>query len=173
MSRLRRPFLYDRYFFVTVCLLKTRRRLFDPDFERFAYAMARMRRQHGFLLTAWVFLPDHWHAILYPPYPLSVSRVFQAIKVSSTIAINVRLGEWGELWQERFFDRALRTVKEYHAKVEYIHLNPVRRGLVKRAEEWRWSSVREYAGVDTAKQEGRCGLAIDRIRLPADENTRI
>ena len=57
MSRLRRPFLYDRYFFVTVCLLKTRRRLHEPDFERLAYALARMRRKHGFLLTAWVFLP--------------------------------------------------------------------------------------------------------------------
>ena len=95
------------------------------------------------------------------------------MKVSSTIAINVRLGEAGELWQGRFFDRALRTVKEYHKKVEYIHWNPVRRGLVKRPEEWKWSSAVEYAGVDAAEQEGRCGLAIDRVRLPADENTRI
>jgi len=79
MSRLRRPFLYDRYFFVTVCLLKTRRRLYDPDFERLAYAVARMRRKHGFLLTAWVFLPD-WHAILYRPCPLSISGVSQAMK---------------------------------------------------------------------------------------------
>jgi len=173
MSRLRRPFLYDRYFFVTVALQKSRRRLHDPDFERLAYALARMRRKHGFLLTAWVFLPDHWHAIIYPPYPLSISRVFQAVKVSSMIAINVRLGESGELWQGRFFDRALRTVEEYHEKAEYIHLNPVRRGLVKRAEEWKWSSVQEYAGVSGEEQERRCGLRIDRVRLPADENRRI
>jgi len=50
MSRLRRPFLYDRYFFVTVALLKSRRRLYDPDFERLAYALARMRRKHAFCL---------------------------------------------------------------------------------------------------------------------------
>ncbi len=59
-----------------------------------------MRRHYGlppgFLLTAWVFLPDHWHAIIYPPYPLTILRVFQAVKVSSMIAINVRLGEVGE-----------------------------------------------------------------------------
>jgi len=77
MSRLRRPFLYDRYFFVTVCLLKTRRRLQHPDFERLANALARVRRKHGFLLTAWVFLPDHWHAIMYPPHPLSISQDFK------------------------------------------------------------------------------------------------
>jgi len=166
---------------VTVCLLKTRRRPFDPDFERVAYAMARMRRRHGFLLTAWVFLPDHGHAILYPPYPLSISRALKAIKVSSTTAVNVRLGGSGKLWQERFhsirsgqvFDRALRTVKEYHDQVEYIHWNPVRRGFVKRAEEWKWSSIHEYAGLRGEEQERRCGLRIDRVHLPADENTRI
>jgi len=95
------------------------------------------------------------------------------VKVSSTIAINVRLGEAGELWQGRFFDRALRTVKEYHETVEYIHWNPVRRGLVKRAEEWRWSSMPEYAGVSGEEQERQCGLRIDRVRLPADENRRL
>ena len=99
------------------------------------------------MLTAWVLLPDHWHASIYPPYPLSISRVSRAAKVSSTIAINVRLAEAGDLWQERFFDRALRTVKEYHDKLEYIPLNPARRGLVKTSEEWRWSSVHEYAGL--------------------------
>ena len=101
--------------------------------------------------------------------------------MSSTTAVNVRLGESGELWQERFhsirsgqvFDRALRTVKEYHDQVEYIHWNPVRRGLVKRAEEWKWSSIHEYAGVSGEEQGRRCGLRIDRVCLPADENTRI
>jgi len=47
MSRLRRPFLYDRFFFVTVAWLTSRRRLQDPDFERLTYALARMRRQYG------------------------------------------------------------------------------------------------------------------------------
>ena len=101
--------------------------------------------------------------------------------MSSTTAVNVRLGESGELWQERFhsirsgqvFDRALRTVKEYHDQVEYIHWNPVRRGFVKRAEEWKWSSIHEYAGLRGEEQERRCGLRIDRVHLPEDENTRI
>jgi len=89
------------------------------------------------------------------------------------ISINVRRREAGELWQERFFDRALRTVKEYHDKVEYIHLNPVRGGPAKKPEDWKWSSMREYAGVSGEEQEGRCGLRIDRVPLPTDLNTRI
>lgn len=173
MSRLRRPFLYDRYIFVTVDLLRSRTELQERDYARLALSLARMRQKHGFLLTAWVFLPDHWHAIICPPYPLTISRVFKAVKVSSMISINHAPGEAGELWQGRFFDHALRTVKEYLERVEYIHLNPVRGGLVKRAEDWKWSSVHEYGGMSAEEQERRCGLRIDRVRLPADENTRI
>jgi REP element-mobilizing transposase RayT len=128
------------------------------------------------VLTAWVFLPDpsaDGHAIIYPPYPLAISTVFQALKVSSMISINVGRREAGEVWQPRFFDRALRTVKEYMETVEYIHMNPVRRGLVRLAEEWKWSSVHEYSGVSAEEQERRCGLRVDRVRLPADQDTRI
>ncbi len=95
----------------------------------------------------------------------------KSVKLTSTTTLHPR-HEAGELWQGRFFDHALRTVKEYMETVEYIHWNPVRRGLVKRPEEWRWSSAAEYGGVDSAEQESRCGLVIDRVRLPADENTR-
>jgi hypothetical protein len=89
--------------------------------------------------------------------------------------------------QERFFDpaplpmnifvagrrRALRMVKEYNEKVEYIHLNPVKAGLVPRSEEWRRSSVNEYSGVSAGEQERRCGLTIDRMNMPSDPRTRI
>ena len=184
MSRLRRPFLYERFIFVTVKLLPGRVRLEEGDFERLASSFTRMRKKQGFLLTAWVFLPDHWHALIHPPYPLTISTALKSVKTSAMIGINVRRKEAGEepqtlagrsalLWQERFFDRALRTVREYHEKVEYIHLNPVRRGWVKNAEDWKWSSMREFAGVSGEEQERVCGLRIDRVPLPFDVHTRI
>ena len=86
--------------------LRSTTHLQGRDYARLALSLARMRQKHGFLLTAWVFLPDHWHAIICPPYPLTISRVFQAVKVSSMISINHGRGEVGELWQGRFFDRA-------------------------------------------------------------------
>jgi len=70
------------------------------------------------VLTAWVFLPDHGHAIIHPPYPLTISTARESVKTSSMMGDNVRRREAGELWQERFFDRTLRTVREYHEKVE-------------------------------------------------------
>ena len=55
-----------------------------------------------------------------------------------------RSGGTAFLGAQQVFDRALRTVKEYHEKVEYIHMNPVRAGLVRRTEDWAWSSVHDY-----------------------------
>jgi putative transposase len=143
VSRLRRPFLYDRFLFVTVKLWPGRTCLDEGDLSRLANSLCRMRQKQGFLLTAWVLLPDHWHAIIHPPYPLTISTVFKAVKKSSTISINDRRREEGGLWRERFFDRARRIVREYHEKVEYIHLNPVRRGLVRNAEDWKNGEKRD------------------------------
>jgi hypothetical protein len=97
----------------------------------------------------------------------------KSIKTSSLTLITRRGAEAGELWQPRFFDRALRTVKAYGEKVEYLHLNPVKAGLADRPQDWRWSSVHEYSGGSAEEQKQRCGLTIDRVLMPSDRRTRI
>ncbi|MGH9447397.1 MAG: hypothetical protein ACRD3O_16925 [Terriglobia bacterium] len=68
---------------------------------------------------------------------------------------------------------ALRTVEEYNAKVEYIHWNPVKAGLVSRPAEWPWSSVHDYTGSVQRLVVTPGGLAVDRVLLRADERTRM
>lgn len=170
---MRRLLLSDRFFFISCRLLPHRERLEEPEFECLARVIRERREKHHFLLTAWVFLPDHWHAIFFPRFPVTISTLMESIQVASTLRLNAGRKESGLLWQPRFFDRALRTLKEYYEKVEYIHLNPVRAGLVKRAEEWPWSSVRDYSGSLNAAPNANRILAIDRILLPADERARI
>jgi REP element-mobilizing transposase RayT len=173
MSRLRRLVLSDRYFFITCRLLPKRKTLAEPEFACLARVIHERREEHGFLVTAWVLLPDHWHAILFPRHPLTISEVMESIKVSSTRRINHGRGGRGLLWQPRFFDRAVRSVNEYHEKVRYIHENPVKAGLASRPEDWAWSSVHDYTGhVDVAAATTRI-LAIDRVVLPSDGRTRI
>ncbi|MGH9431722.1 MAG: hypothetical protein ACRD3T_09280, partial [Terriglobia bacterium] len=77
------------------------------------------------------------------------------------------------LWQGRFFDRALRTVEEYHEKVNTIHLHRVKTGLVSKAEEWKWWSVRDYTGSVATAAGAERDLAIDRVLLPAEGTARI
>jgi hypothetical protein len=75
------------------------------------------------------------------------------------------------LFQPRFFDRALRTVRG--EKVEDIHLNPVKAALAKRPEDGPWSSVHDYAGDLTDVPATPSGMSVDRVLLPADPRTRI
>ena len=63
--------------------------------------------------------------------------------------------------------------REYNEKVRYIHLNPVKAGLVNRAEDWPWSSLHDYTGKVNEGPVTASGLAINRVLLPADERTRI
>ena len=55
-------------------MLPERGRLSDADFILLAGSIQSRRRQHYFLLTAWVLLPDHWHAIFMSPYPSTMSH---------------------------------------------------------------------------------------------------
>ena len=68
---------------------------------------------------------------------------------------------------------AVQRLKDYREKVHYIHQNPLRPGLVERAEEWPWSSAREYSGTLRAPAAVHPILSIDRILQPADERTPI
>ena len=140
----------------------------DADFQLLALAFNRTRRQHPFYLTAWAFLPDHGHAICALVYPRTISLLMKSFKNGPTILINRRRGERSELRQARFFDRALRTVNEYNEKVEYIHLNSVKAGRVRRAENWPRSSVREYSGSLQETATRHPILPIDRVLLPPD-----
>ena len=172
MSRRRRLVLSDRFFFITCRVHRLREKLSEAEFSVLAQVMRERRKVHGFWLTAWVFLPDHWHAIIFPRSPLTISRVMESLKVSATRLINAERGERGGLLQGRFFDRALRTAKEYNEKVVYIHGNPVRAGLAQRIEDWKWSSVHDYTG-NLNGPAGGSPIPIDRVLIPTDERARI
>jgi REP element-mobilizing transposase RayT len=92
VSKLRRPFLSDRYFFIAVRLLRRREQFTEPDFALLARAFNRARALHAFYLTAWVFLPDHWHCICAPKYPVTISLAMKSLKQISISAVNPRRG---------------------------------------------------------------------------------
>jgi hypothetical protein len=62
---------------------------------------------------------------------------------------------------------------QHHETVEYIHWNPVRRGLVKGPEDWKWSSVHEYLFPAVPEARRQPPLRIDRVRISAVERARI
>ena len=173
MSRLRRLILSDRVFFITCRVHRLRRKLNEAEFAVLAEVVRERRQAQRFLLTAWVFLPDHWHAIIFPRWPLLISTVMKSIKVGGSKRINAGRGERGVLFQGRFVDRALRTVKEYNEKVAYIHGNAVKAGLVERAQDWKWSGLHDYTGSVRAPAGRGSPIPVDRILMPGIERKRI
>src|SRR5208282_6169574 len=74
MSRLRRLVLSDSWFFITCRVLSWRGIPTASEFACWGGVIHERRAQHGFLLSAGVFLPNPGHAIFYPPDPLTIFR---------------------------------------------------------------------------------------------------
>ena len=84
-------------------------------------------------ISAWVIMPDHWHAIVQVGRYDSLSKVVGRIKAISTRVIhNERLWE-GDIWSKAFHDRALRSESELLPLARYIVANPIRAGLTQKA----------------------------------------
>ena len=149
----------------------------------FAACLARAKERYGFRLIAWVVMPEHVHLILMPPQTANdtplLAAILRSIKqpVAQRLIRSYRLNglpvspittSGGEvrMWEEGGgFDRNVRTLKELEREIGYIHMNPVRRGLVKDPVEWEWSSARWCAGLrdDAAGWGGQ--IAIDRTGI--------
>ena len=109
---------------------------------------ARSRRQ--FDIWCYVFMPDHVHLVIWPRNETyDISRILFAIKrPMSYRAKQARIYAGGHFWQPGGgHDRNLWTTTAIHNEVDYIHANPVRRGLCGRPEDWRYSSDGFYAGL--------------------------
>jgi putative transposase len=59
----------------------------------------------------------------------------------------------GPFWQARYYDRNVQDYEEFAVKLRYLHRNPVKRGLVAKPEDWKWSSYRHYALRETGVVE--------------------
>jgi REP element-mobilizing transposase RayT len=94
-------------------------------------------------LDAFVVMANHIHVLVSPRVP--VPRLLQSVKGYTAREANRVLGRTGEpFWQSESYDHWVRDEAEFERVRAYVEHNPVRAGVVARAEEFRWSSA--YAG---------------------------
>ena len=118
----------------------------------------------GCHLAAFVYMPEHVHLLVWGiRCQEDVSRLLGGIKrpvsvqaksdleaqqsrLIKRLTVQERPGKLAfRFWQEGpGCDRNLFTIRAVSASIDYIHLNPVKRGLCKQARDWRWSSARFY-----------------------------
>lgn len=105
-------------------------------------------------MHALVVMPDHVHLLLTPGrdsdgLPVSISEIMHGIKGASAHSVNKTLDRRGRVWQGESFDRVLRTDEKVREKGEYICRNPVRKGLVRFEDDYRWMWREWVEGVST------------------------
>ena len=143
------------------------------DGRLFLGILAEAAGRTGMRIHAWCLMPNHAHLLLQVgAEPLS--RAMQRVTQRYTGRINKREQRTGHLFQGRYKAVLVDADSYLLELVRYIHLNPVRAGLAKTPDAWRWSSHRAYLGLDDAPMlttgdllgrfAGRRKTAIERYR---------
>ena len=87
-------------------------------------------------LDAAVVMPDHVHLLLRLMPGQSLSQTMKGIKGVSARLVNEARGMSARVWQTESFDRIMRDQAEFDETLNFMHQNPVKRGLVEHADEW-------------------------------------
>jgi REP element-mobilizing transposase RayT len=120
-----------------------RRRILPESVRHLVIEHCLRDHENKYYLHGVVVMPDHVHMIITPLSDeqggtYGLAEIMQGIKGASARSINKALGREGKVWQREYFDRILRSHEHAEAKVEYICQNPVRKGLVKRVDDYPW-----------------------------------
>jgi REP element-mobilizing transposase RayT len=85
---------------------------------------------------AWVIMPDHLHWLMELGAEVALSTLVQGVKSRSAIAVNRVTGGRGPVWQSGFYDHRVRRHEDLLKQAKYLIDNPIRKGLVDRAEDY-------------------------------------
>jgi putative transposase len=115
----------------------------DDDYALYRDLLATHCRAADVAVWAWCLLPNHVHLILVPSDADGLRRALSRVHRIYAGTIQARRKRSGHFWQGRFGAVAM---DEAHlaAALRYVSLNPVRARLVKRAQDWQWSSTRAH-----------------------------
>lgn len=158
MSRYRRSYLPGGVFFLTLVTYH-RFPLFSEveNVSLLRKAIAKMRTEKPFEITAAVISPDHLHFIWsLPPNDSNYSQRVSRLKVLFTrslqrkkslsvdISASRRKHRESNIWQRRFWEHTIRDDNDLHKHLDYIHYNPVKHGLVSCPHLWEYSSFHKW-----------------------------
>lgn len=122
-----------------------RRKLFEgeSDYGAFERVLAQACARMSMRLLAYCVMPNHWHLVVWPRWDGDLSRFMNWLTLTHTQRWHQHrhtVGD-GHVYQGRFKSFPVETNDYLLTVCRYVEQNPVRAGLVERAEQWRWSSA--------------------------------
>ncbi len=139
----------DTYFFTVNLLQRQNNDLLIRQVDLLRNVVAGVLRRHPFTIHGWVVLPDHLHCVIELPredadfatrwrlIKANFSKSLPAIERRSVV--RQRRGERG-IWQRRYWEHLIRDERDFQAHMDYVHINPVKHGLVTRVRDWPYST---------------------------------
>lgn len=154
MPNYRRAFVAGGTWFFTVNLLQRHRNdLLVREIELLRSVVQQVRQKHPFHIDAWVVLPEHLHCVLtLPTGDSDFSLRWRLIKGAFSRAlpreerISATRQKYGErgIWQRHFWEHLIRNELDFQRHVDYVHVNPLKHGLVKRVRDWPYSTFHRH-----------------------------
>jgi putative transposase len=159
LRRRRRRKLYvehlHAYFVTFTC--RERRKYLSPDRSKkiiLGTLNSALASFHA-MCAGFVVMPDHVHAIVWFPKPKQLSDFMEDWKAKSSEHVRrffrdhlplywEKVEDQSSIWIPRYFPFNLFTTQKFEEKLDYMHMNSVRRGLVTSAVDYKWSSARWY-----------------------------
>ncbi len=137
-------------YFLTVNLLQRQGNdLLTRHIDLLRQSVGSVRRRHLFHIHGWVVLPDHLHCVIELPLndadfatrwwliKMTFSKALPRTECLS--AVRARRGERG-IWQRRYWEHLIRDQADFRAHMDYVHVNPLKHGLVTRVADWPYST---------------------------------
>ncbi len=112
----------------------------EGDYQAYKALLAKSCAKAGTQVWAYCLMPNHVHLILIPSHEDGLRAALGETHRRYTSHVNAREGWRGHLWQSRFASFPM-DERWLLACARYVELNPVRAGLVRRPEDWAWSSA--------------------------------
>ena len=135
----------DRTFFIT-SVTAQRRTLFQNTSaaDLLVDVFLHYRAQGKYQLHDLVIMPDHFHALITPSMEISLERAVEFVKGGFSFRLKSRF----PVWQASFTNHRIRDDADFEGHREYIRMNPVRAGLVRKPEEYPYSSATNRFALD-------------------------
>ncbi len=154
MPNYRRAFVPGGTWFFTVNLLQRRNNdLLIREVELLRQTVRRVKMNYPFTIDAWVVLPDHFHCLwTLPPNDADFSTRWRLIKTGFSKGlpkteyrskVRIAAGERG-IWQRHYWEHCIRDELDYQRHIDYVHVNPLKHGYVRRVSDWPYSSFHRY-----------------------------
>ena len=137
------------YFFTVNLLQRQGNDLLINHIDLLRTAVTTVQHGHSFKIHGWVVLPEHLHCVIElraddadfaTRWRLIKMEFSKALpRTENLSAVRIRRGERG-IWQRRYWEHLIRDERDYRAHMDYVHINPVKHGLVEHVADWPYSA---------------------------------